>query len=151
MDKKSIFYQKSMELANEVYGKKTSAYRSAYIVKMYKELGGKMSKSPIRSKSPVRSKSPIRSKSKRSKLNRWFDEKWIQVIPYLKHKKIIECGGKTKSIGKACRPLIRITKDTPITIKELEKIHSKEDLIRTAKIKNKSPNKRISWKKLLVK
>ena len=139
MDKKSIFYQKSMELANEVYGKKTSAYRSAYIVKMYKELGGKMSKSPKR------------SKSKRSKLNRWFDEKWIQVIPYLKHKKIIECGGKTKSIGKACRPLIRVTKDTPITIKELEKIHSKEDLIRTAKIKNKSPNKRISWKKLLVK
>jgi hypothetical protein len=131
MNKESSIYKKSLDKANKVYGIKTSAYRSAYIVKTYKELGGK-----INNKSP--------------KLDRWFKEKWIQVVPYLKEKKIVECGTKTKSLGKACRPLKRITKDTPITIKELEKIHSKKDLIRVAKIKDKSPNKRITWKNLKI-
>jgi hypothetical protein len=132
MNKSSSIYKKSLEKTNKVYGTKTSAYRSAYLVKTYKELGGKMS-----------NKSP--------KLDRWFKEKWIQVVPYLEQQKIVECGKKTKSVGKACRPLKRITKDTPITIKELQKIHSKEDLIKVAKIKDNSPNKRILWKILKIK
>ena len=38
-----------------------------------------------------------------------------------KNNKIVKCGTSEKS-GKACRPLIRINKDTPITIPELLKL-----------------------------
>jgi len=132
MNKKSPIYKKSLEKANKVFGQKSSAYRSAYIVKTYKELGGKI------------------DSTKPPNLERWFKEKWIQVIPYLESGKIVDCGNKTKSPGKACRPLKRISKNTPITIKELEQLHSKKDLIKTAKIKDKSPNKRVIWKTLKV-
>jgi hypothetical protein len=132
MNKKSPIYKKSLEKANKVFGPKSSAYRSAYIVKTYKELGGKI------------------DSTKPPYLERWFKEKWIQVIPYLESGKIVDCGNKTKSPGKACRPLKRISKNTPITIKELEQLHSKKDLIKTAKIKDKSPNKRVIWKTLKV-
>lgn len=131
MNKKSPIYEKSLKKANEVYGTKSSAYRSAYIVKTYKELGGKID-------------------SNTTNLERWFKEKWIQVVPYLESGKIVECGNKTKSLGKACRPLKRISKKSPITIKELQQLHSKKDLIKIAKIKDKSPNKRVIWKTLKV-
>ena len=138
MDKNSDAYKKAKEMANDTYGEKSSIYRSTYIVKMYKELGGVIKDSLL--------------KKKDYGLNRWFAEDWIQVSPFLEKGKKIECGGKRQSdrIGKSCRPLYRITKDTPITIKELEKIHSKKDLIRVAKIKDKSPNKRITWKNLKI-
>ena len=116
MNKDSSIYKKSLDKANKVYGIKTSAYRSAYIVKTYKELGGK-----INNKSP--------------KLDRWFKEKWIQVVPYLKEKKIVECGTKTKSLGKACRPLKRITKDTPLTASEINPFFAKKQIELKQKIK----------------
>ena len=131
MNKKSAIYEKSLKKANEVYGTKSSAYRSAYIVKTYKELGGKID-------------------SNTTNLERWFKEKWIQVVPYLESGKIVDCGNKIKSPGKACRPLKRISKKSPITIKELQQLHSKKDLIKIAKIKDKSPNKRVIWKTLKV-
>jgi hypothetical protein len=134
MNKKSPIYKKSLEKANKVFGTKSSAYRSAYIVKTYKGLGGKIDS--------TETKTPY--------LDRWFNEKWIQVIPYLESGKIVDCGNKTKSPGKACRPLKRISKNTPITIDELVQLHSKKDLINTAKIKDKSPNKRVIWKTLKV-
>ena len=60
MNKKSAIYEKSLKKANEVYGTKSSAYRSAYIVKTYKELGGKID-------------------SNTTNLERWFKEKWRYV------------------------------------------------------------------------
>jgi hypothetical protein len=128
MDKNSNVYKKAIEMANDKYGKKSSIYRSSYIVKMYKELGGDKS------------------------LNRWFAEDWIQVSPFLEKGKKIECGGKRVSdrIGKSCRPFYRITKDTPITIPELLQIYTKEEIIKIAKEKERSPNKRVDWKKLKI-
>ena len=134
MDKKSPMYKKAIKKANDVYGSGSSIYRSSYIVKMYKEEGGKIKKSP----------------SLKKGLKRWFKEEWIQVVPYLEKGLKIECGGRKDSnkVGKACRPLYRITKDTPITIDELLEIHSKKDIINVAKQKEKSPSKRLYWKSL---
>jgi hypothetical protein len=168
MDKQSNEYIKAIKTANDIYGTKSSIYRSSYIVKKYKEFGGKITKSPTKSptksltKSPTKShktldKSPKKSPKKPPKkslektgLTRWFKEEWIQVVPYLQYSKIIECGGvhMNKSPGKACRPLYRITKDTPITIKELLDIHPKKDIIKVAKQKEKFPLKRLVWKSL---
>ena len=149
MDKKSPEYKKAIKKANDTYGTKSSIYRSSYIVKTYKDLGGKISGSPKRS--PKKSSiSPKRSPTKG--LSRWFKEEWVQVVPYLENKNKKECGGEKvgKRVGKACRPLHRITKDTPITISELLKIHSKEDILRVAKQKERHPEKRVVWKTLKI-
>jgi len=53
-----------------------------------------------------------------------------------KNNKIVKCGTSEKS-GKACRPLIRINKDTPITIPELLKIHTKSKLLKLVEMKKK--------------
>jgi len=107
-----------------------SAYASQQIVKEYKDRGGKY------------------KGSKDSKgVSKWNRERWIQVEPYLKNKKIIECGNRTETKGKACRPLIRIDDKTPITISELLKIHSKSKLLKLANEKQKNPERRINWKK----
>jgi hypothetical protein len=160
MDKQSNEYIKAIKTANDIYGTKSSIYRSSYIVKKYKEFGGKIEKSPTKSlkkipktleKSSTKSlKKPSKKSLEKTGLTRWFKEEWIQVVPYLQYSKIIECGGihMNKSPGKACRPLYRITKDTPITIKELLDIHSKKDIIKVAKQKEKSPLKRLVWKSL---
>jgi len=134
MDKKSPIYKKALKKANETYGTGSSIYRSSYIVKMYKEEGGK-----IKNK-----------KSPKLGLTRWFKEEWIQVVPFLEKGLKIECGGRKESSasGKACRPLYRITNDTPITIDELLEIHSKKDIISIAKKKEKNPSERLFWKTL---
>jgi len=121
-------YEKAKKDADKVY-ERHSAYKSMYIQKRYKELGGKYKT----------------EKKKKGKTDRWNDEKWIQVIPYLKDGKEIVCGLDNKK-NKVCRPLKRVDKDTPITIKELQKIHSNKNLINLANKKIKDMNGRIFWK-----
>jgi hypothetical protein len=153
MDKKSPEYKKAIKKANETYGSKSSIYRSSYIVKTYKDLGGKIKGSPKSLRKSLRkSKRKSLSKSPTKGITRWFKEEWVQVVPYLERKNKKECGGEKvgKRVGKACRPLHRITKDTPITISELLKIHSKEDILRVAKQKEKYPDKRVVWKTLSI-
>jgi hypothetical protein len=135
MDKNSKEYKKAIRDANKIYGEKTSAYRSFFIVKKYKEYGGKfIGKKP----------------SIRTGLKRWREgERWIQVIPYLTKNIIIECGSQTsKKTGKACRPLYIKTNKTPITINELLKIHSKQEILKAARKKEKYPSLRLNWKTL---
>ena len=136
MDKSSAVYRRAVEQANAEYGTKSSIYRSGRIVAIYKSLGG-----VIKGRT-----------SAKQGLSRWFREQWVQVVPYLEKKIIVACGGQrlSKSAGKACRPLRRITKATPITIPELLRLHPKSDLIRTAKIKERDPSKRVLWKTLTV-
>ena len=55
-------YNKAKKLANKKY-KKASAYKSAFIVKTYKELGEKFDG----------------KKDEKKVLNRWFDEEWKDV------------------------------------------------------------------------
>ena len=142
MDKTSPVYKKALEMANKEDGEKSSIYRSSRIVSLYKKMGGKIS-----------SKKGKKSNPKKG-LTRWYKEQWIQVVPYLEKGKIVECGGENmkwkRSTGKACRPLHRITDETPITIKELLKLHHKKDIIKMAKKKERSPSKRVLWKDLVI-
>jgi hypothetical protein len=131
MNKDSKEYKKAYSQANRIYGEKSSLYRSAFIVKTYKELGGKFT-----GKKPVS-----------TGLKRWIEkEQWVHVIPYLTSGKIVMCGSTERT--EPCRPLKRATDKTPITIKELLKIHSKKDILNAAKQKKNDPQQRLTWKTL---
>jgi hypothetical protein len=79
---------------DEVYSKMPihSAYRSALIVKLYKKRGGK-----------------FKEDGEERKLSRWFKEEWKDVNP-----------NKTKNSYPVYRPTIRVSKDTPLTLDEID-------------------------------
>jgi len=100
--KDTSLYEKAKAEASKIYVK-TSAYKSAYIVKKYKELykdkyGNDNAYIGKKSEKPVG-------------LTRWFKEKWEDVG-----------SGKYPLY----RPTIRVTKDTPKTKSELSSNRIKE-------------------------
>jgi len=95
-----LLYEKAKNIANEAY-KKNSAYKSGFIVKMYKELGGK-----------------YKDDNKEKKLNRWFLEEWKDI------------GNKNYPVY---RPTIKVNKNTPLLVSEI----NKDDLIKKINIKQK--------------
>lgn len=95
-------YNYVKELANKVY-EKPSAYKSGWIVKKYKELGGEYS-----------------DDNKSKNLKRWFKENWTDI------------GNKEYPVY---RPTKRISKDTPLTIHEIEPNQLKEQIELKQKIK----------------
>ena len=107
-----------------------SAYASMWVQKEYMKRGGEYFK-------------------KDTGLKDWVKERWVQVLPLLQDGKIIVCGDSNK-VTKACRPIVRVNKDTPITIQELLEIHSVEDIIKAARKKNEDMSKRLSWKELKI-
>ena len=121
-------YEKAKKIADKTY-ERHSAYKSMFINKKYKELGGRYKN----------------KKKSKGKTDNWNDEEWIQVIPYLKKGEKIVCGKDNKK-NKVCRPFKRINKDTPITIGELLKIHTKTELIKLGNKKLKDMDGRIFWK-----
>lgn len=123
-------YEKAKKEADKVYSRH-SAYKSMFISKKYKELGGKYKT----------------TKKKSGSTDNWTKEEWIQVIPYLTKGIKIVCGLDNKK-NKVCRPLKRINSNTPITINELLKLHKKQDLIKLANRKIKDMDGRIFWKTL---
>lgn len=135
MDKESPEYKKAFKEANKIYGEKSSIYRSAFIVKKYKSLGGKF-----------KGKNPTCCQG----LKRWMEkEQWVHVIPYLTRGEIIPCGSTDKI--EPCRPLKRANDGTPITIPELVKLHGKSALLKAAREKKRNPEKRLTWKTLNIK
>ena len=124
-------YKKAKKKADETYDRH-SAYKSMYIQKVYKDLGGR-----------------YKGKKNTKGVSRWNKEKWIQVIPFLKDGKKIACGEDNKKT-KVCRPMKRIDSKTPITLPELLKLHSKKDLLALARKKNKNMDKRVFWKTLKI-
>ena len=145
MDKSSAAYKDAVKQANAEYGPKSSIYRSGRIVTLYKSYGGVMA-------GPKRA--IVAAKDATTGLTRWFRERWVQVIPYLEEGVAAACGAavtsRSAAAGKACRPLRRVTADTPITIGELLKLHKKSDIIKTAKAKERDPSRRVLWKTLTV-
>lgn len=132
MDKNSREYKKAYIEANKIYGEKSSLYRSAFIVKKYKELGGKFTE-----------KKPSGGKG----LKRWMEkEQWVHVIPFLTKGEVVMCGSTERT--EPCRPLKRANSKTPITINELLKIHTKENILKAAQEKKRNPRKRLIWKTL---
>lgn len=85
-----------------------SAYASGWLAKEYKKRGGKYS-----------SLSKSRSKSK-SRLRRWYEEKWIDVCYYPNR---IPCGRNTDEEGPYpyCRPSKKISSQTPKLVQDLKK------------------------------
>jgi hypothetical protein len=136
MDKSSKAYKKAKREADKKFKEKTSAYKSMYITKKYKEYKGTFKG----------------KKNKNKGLTRWINEKWIRIdpktgAPLKKNNKILDCGRSDdeykNNIKKGlCRPYIRITKDTPKTSKEL----SKKELKKRAELKKKQPGKVITRK-----
>jgi hypothetical protein len=121
-------YEKAKKEADKKY-ERHSAYKSMYIQKVYKDLGGKYKS----------------GKRLKGSTTRWNEEQWIQVLPYLKNKKKIACGEDNKK-NKVCRPFKRVDKNTPITLPELQKIHKDADLIKLAEKKLKDMDGRVFWK-----
>ena len=128
VDKK--LYAKVKKEADAKFDEKTSAYKSMWIVNQYKKRGGEYSG----------------KKNTKQGLTRWLKEKWIdtKTIKRDKSGKIVsykQCGrvGDRKTGYPLCRPLKKISKDTPKTVKEIPK-----PVLKKLKKKKKS-TKRISF------
>ena len=74
--------------ADTIY-KKSSAFKSGFIVKLYKSMGGR-----------------YKDDGKEKELKRWFRERWTDV---------------GNSDYPVFRPTVRINKNTPLTVSELDK------------------------------
>jgi len=89
-------YERVKKMADKVYNK-PSAYKSSFLVKKYKELGGKYS-----------------GKKTKEGLARWHKEKWTDV------------GDGTYPV---LRPTKRVSKDTPLTPKEIDQSNLKDQIM----------------------
>ena len=116
-------YDKVTKQATNIFNSSRGIYRSAWIVKEYKRLGGTYTGKQPSTKDPG--------------LRRWFKEKWIDLNRpiYGKSRQIIgyePCGrGSSRedaSSGKypLCRPMNRVTTKTPKTVGELSKASIKQ-------------------------
>jgi hypothetical protein len=113
---------------------KHSAYRSMLIIKRYKQLNGRI------------------DETKKSGLKRWLKEDWSVVYPYLKEGKKVKCGDKRYIKKSACRPLKRVSKETPITLSELLKVFTPQQILKAIEPKNKHPQDYImDWRNLKAK
>jgi hypothetical protein len=102
-------YQNVKLEADKIY-KHPSAYKSGYIVKRYKELGGKYKND---SQENYKKVSGARRDGNEKPLNRWFEEKWQDI------------GGLNYPVY---RPTIRINKNTPLTVDEIDPKQAKEQI-----------------------
>ena len=129
-------YESVKKKANKVFTSKTGVYRSSWIVRKYKKLGGKYS----------RSTGTKSTKRKSSGLKRWYKEKWIDLNRPIKNSKgkitgYKPCGrvsSKSKGSYPLCRPSKRISKKTPRTYKELGSKSIKKAKVDKQKVKGTS-------------
>jgi Family of unknown function (DUF5872) len=83
-----VLYNQVKELADKIY-KKPSAYKSGYIVKRYKELGG-----------------TYLNDNQEKKLKRWFSEKWTDIgnKDYPVYRPTKRINSKTPLLPKEIKP-----------------------------------------------
>jgi len=128
--KNKALYERVKKEAKRKFKVCPSAYASGWLVKEYKRRGG-----------TYRGK-----KTGNEPLRRWFEEKWIDVC---KLPRRVPCGRPTTSISEwkkkypYCRPMKRVSKKTPKTVREL----SKSVIKRRCKQKRKSPMKKVLHRK----
>ena len=108
-------YELARKIADETY-KKPSAYKSGFIVKKYKELGGTYT-----------------DDKKPKNLKRWFKEDWKDVS-VVSPTHDVRSGNKNYPVY---RPTKIISKKTPLTIHEIDK----NNLIKQIKLKQKIKGK----------
>lgn len=108
-------YERVKKMADKKFLSKTGIYKSSWIVKEYKRLGGKYSGKKPGVKSPG--------------LKRWYKEKWIDLNRPIRNSKgkIVgyrSCGRqnlKSKSKYPLCRPSRRVSSKTPRTYKQISR------------------------------
>lgn len=124
---KTLYNQVKKE-ADKLFLAKTSAYKSGWIVKTYKDRGGKYTD----------------DKPKNKGLVRWFAEKWVNINKPTKDG-YEDCGRKKathKGEYPLCRPSIKVTENTPRLISEIPK----KQIIKAKKEKQKiKENGRIKY------
>lgn len=140
MDHDSKIYKKIKAEADRKFKEKTSAYKSLYIVRRYKEMGG------------VYKQNTTKKRKSKSNLKRWLKEKWVRISPNTgkpmwKNNKLVPCGRSKKEkkthVKKGlCRPYKRISKNTPKTAKEI----GVREMKKRASLKKRHPNKTITKK-----
>jgi hypothetical protein len=127
-------YIDAKRIADETY-KRHSAWKSMFIVRTYKKLGGEYSKA--KNKEPTKDRTDL-----------WRKEEWIQILPYLKNKDKLTCG-KPKEIGtpNACRPTKNVKGgENNITIDEIIKKWGKAKVKKLTKQKLDDMDGRLNWK-----
>ena len=123
-------YNKVKSIAKKKFKVWPSAYASGWVVKEYKRRGGLYS-----------GKNP-----NKDGLQRWFTEEWINVCELPKK---VKCGRPNTDLKNwkkeypYCRPLYKITHNTPKTVSKF----SKKQLKKLCKSKRKSPMKILTRKK----
>ena len=126
--------------AKRKFARFPSLYASSWIVREYKKRGGRYSRNTTYS-----SKTP---KKKKTGISRWYTEKWVDVRAYLTTGKYVSCGSSLKA-NKACRPIKRVSAQTPITVGELLKLHkpnAKAKLLKLVRQKERDMAGSLSWK-----
>ena len=94
-----------------------SAYASGRVVREYKRLGGKYKYANTNTR--TRKKTNTNKFGIISGLTRWFKEKWVNVC-VKKNGKYASCAKSTTKYP-YCRPSVRVTSQTPKTVKEISK------------------------------
>ena len=126
-------YKEAYKIAENTYDR-PSAYRSMYMVKKYREMGGRYKDDDGTKKDDLK---------KRTK--EWRDENWVQIKPFIKENKKVKCGAGDNA--KACRPLNRTKKgDDNITMDEIIKKFGKQKVLELTEKKIKDMDGRLSWK-----
>ena len=131
-------YKEAFKQAEESYDR-PSAYRSMYIVRRYKDLGGKY-------KDPTSAKEKEELDKKRRRTKIWREEQWVQIKPYVKEDKKVKCGQGDE--GKACRPLKEVKGgDDQLTMDEIVKKWGKEKVLDLTEKKIDDMDGRLDWKR----
>ena len=83
-------------------------------------------------------------------MNRWIKEDWVNVKEMLKGR-YKPCGRPTLETEPypLCRPMKKISADTPITLPTLIRKGAKNKIIEAVKAKEANPDIRISWRKMV--
>lgn len=116
-----------MRKEHKKLGKRWGIYSSSELIRRYKKAGGTFK---------------TKKNTKKSPLSRWFKEDWINVCEW---PKIVKCGRSSmKEKFPYCRPLHRISKNTPKTIKEL----SNKEIKKRCKLKRENPETILSKSRL---
>lgn len=114
--------------AKKKFLKWPSAYASGWVVRTYKDRGGRYA-----------------STANDRPLKRWYDEEWIDVCSYVKDKTIRSCGRSRAEMKDYpyCRPRKRISSQTPTTMQEIIEKDGIQQLRDRCEKKKKNPARRI--------
>lgn len=127
-DKKK--YEEAFLVAKETY-KKPSAYRSMYLAKVYKKMGGTYDEE-------------LKLKKGRNKTKDWLAENWVQIEPFVNDNTKKKCGAGDNT--KACRPLNNVKgADDNMTMSDILKKWGKAKVLELVNKKREDMEGRLDW------